>query len=71
MRIRLSAEQRKALILDAGVEELREQNNEPLMLTMQGVADKCSVPTSRATVKRYFETNDRLRAAIDAHMNGG
>jgi hypothetical protein len=65
-RVRLTPDQRRAVILDAAV-RLTKDRGSVLAWTCGDVADACSVPTNFETVKEYY-TMEQLRQAVSAAM---
>ena len=65
--IRLSADQRKGVILKA-IGKLAVEIG-VYGITYDNVAETCEVETSRHTVKHYFRTKQLLHAAASDHLS--
>ena len=66
-RVRLTEQQRRGVIVSAGVTVAREHG---LALTSyENVSEHCSVTTSVGTVRSYFRTKTHLWRAIARHTN--
>lgn len=65
-RLRLTADQRRKIILDAAA-KLTTERESLLAWTRQDVADACEVPTTVDTVKHYY-TMDDLREAVASRI---
>lgn len=63
MSHRLGSEVRRALIIEAA-HGLADESGNLLDITHEAAAENCAVPTSVATVRRYFLTIGELRAAV-------
>lgn len=62
VQVQLTAEQRRGVIVDAGVALAVEHGL--CNVRHLSVAEACSVPTSVATVRWYFRTNSELWKAL-------
>lgn len=62
VQVQLTAEQRRGLIIEAGVKLACDGGL--MAVRHDRVALACAVPTSVATVRWYFRTNSELWAAI-------
>lgn len=63
-RVRLSEEDRRAMIIRA-INSVAREPSGPMGVTHGVVAQRCTVQTSKATVRHYFATKADLVAAID------
>ena len=66
-RKRLTPEQRRSIIIEAGV-DLARKRGDLLMLTVHDVAANCRITTAPITVRHYFRTIDALRDAVGEAM---
>lgn len=67
-RARLTPDERRAVIIDAGVDMAQRNGGDLLTLTLSGVADACRIPTSVRTVKYHFGTIRGLRLAVSLRL---
>lgn len=61
---RMAPQQRRALIIEAAYDLVINTDFGLHGLTFDDVSDNCAVPTSVATVRRYFHTMADLQRAV-------
>ena len=66
-RIRLTEKQRRAIIVQAGVEVALDIGL--VNVTYNNVAEKCSAQTSVGTIRAYFKTKASLWRSITKHSD--
>ncbi|QDP66963.1 MAG: hypothetical protein Unbinned3138contig1000_5 [Prokaryotic dsDNA virus sp.] len=67
-RARLTPDERRDMIVRAGVSVAKAGEHGVYDATYDSVADACEAPTSRWTVKHYFPTVAELRGAVSEAM---